>query len=243
MPASPYASQLTSLLSTMFATNDAMLDRVAGFLDRSIADGGVVHIFGSGHSAMLAQELFHRAGGLAPINALLDRELSIFAEGSHTANERREGYAAELLGRYDVRPGEVLLIVSTSGINAVPIELAQEARKRALITVAVGSVAAYQEAEPRHSSGWGLFETVDYLLDTCVPWGDGVVRVGEQQVGAVSTVLGAALLNELAVRTCQRLAARGGMLPVFTSQNTPGGDEANEALVLRYGPRIPLMKA
>jgi uncharacterized phosphosugar-binding protein len=158
--------------------------------------------------------------------------------------ERLEGYAASIFASYDVRQGETLMIISNSGINAVPVEMALGAKARGMTTIAVGSYAAYAGAASRHSSGQTLFEIADIVLDTCVPAGDAVLGlpVGRTSVGAVSTVLGAALLNELVVRVASELGASGEEVPVFTSQNVPGGDEANAALVERYRPRIPLMK-
>jgi len=213
-------------------------------LAETIAAGGIVHAFGSGHSAMLAQEIFHRAGGLAPINAMLDINLTIFGTSRPGLLERQEGYAASLFTSYDVRPGEVLLVISNSGINPVPIEVALHARDQGVFTIAVGSAAAYADAPSRHSSGKRLFDVADVVLDTRVPAGDALQPIGETgvTVGAASTILGAALLNALVIATAEALAKRGSEIPAFVSQNLPEGDEANAALLERYRSRIPLMK-
>ena len=237
-----YIGRVHALLDEMAKANDASLTDAAGLIARSIGSSGILHVFGSGHSAMLAQEIFYRAGGLAPVNAMLDVNLTIFGTSRPTWVERLEGYAASLFASYDVRPGEVLLIISNSGINAVPVEMAMGAKAQGMTTIAVGSQSAYATAESRHSSGTTLFELADIVLDTRVPVGDAVVDGPGGAVGAVSTVLGAALLNELVVRVTGALSAAGHPVPVFTSQNIPGGDEANAALVERYRPRIPLMK-
>lgn len=241
---SDYLARVHSLLDEVAAMNEAALAEATRIVAESIAAGGVLHVFGSGHSAMLAQELFYRAGGLAPVNAMLDVNLTIFGTSRPTWAERLEGYAESIFASYDVRPGDVLIIVSTSGINAVPIEMATGARERGLTTIAVGSRRAFEDTASRHSSGRTLFELADVVLDTCVPAGDAVIdlRGDGTAAGAVSTVLGSALLNELVVRVTKHLAASGSEVPVFTSQNVPGGDEANASLVERYRPRIPLMK-
>lgn len=241
---SDYLAQVHTLLDEMAAANEDAFPEAAGLIARSIATGGILHVFGSGHSAMLAQEIFYRAGGLAPVNAMLDVNLTIFGSSRPTWVERLEGYAASIFASYDVQPGEVLIIISNSGINAVPIEMAMGAKARGLTVIAVGSAAAYVGAASRHSSGQTLFGLADVVLDTRVPAGDAVIGLptGETSVGAVSTVLGAALLNELVVRVTAELGASGHEVPVFTSQNVPGGDEANASLVERYRPRIPLMK-
>lgn len=241
---SSYIGCIHALLDEMAETNQETLPAAADILAASIAQGGIVHVFGSGHSAMLAQEVFYRAGGLACINAMLDVNLTIYGTSRPTWVERQEGYAASIFASYDVLPGEVLLIMSTSGINAVPIEMALGARERGLTTIAVGSAHAYADVRSRHSSGSTLFGVADLVLDTCVPAGDAVVKLDDtdQRIGAVSTVLGAALLNDLVIRTAQRLQEMGEHVPIFTSQNVPGGDNANTVLVTHYRPRIPLMK-
>lgn len=241
---SEYLSRVQALLDAMATANGEALAQAASVISRSIASGGILHVFGSGHSAMLAQELFYRAGGLAPVNAMLDVNLTIFGTSRPTWVERLEGYAESIFASYDVQPGEVLMIISNSGINAVPVEMALGAKTRGMTTIAVGSREAYAGAASRHSSGKTLFEVADVVLDTHVPAGDAVIGIGDagKATGAVSTVLGAALLNELVVRVTSGLAAAGEEVPVFTSQNVPGGDEANAALVERYRGRIPLMK-
>jgi uncharacterized phosphosugar-binding protein len=241
---SDYLARVHSLLDEMAAANESTWPEAAGMIARSIGSGGILHVFGSGHSAMLAQEIFYRAGGLAPVNAMLDINLTIFGTSRPTWVERLEGYAESIFASYDVQPGEVLMIISNSGINAVPVEMALGAKARGMTTIAIGSRAAYANAASRHSSGKTLFDIADVVLDTCVPAGDAVIDLPghDTPIGAVSTVLGAALLNELVVRVAAGLQASGSEVPVFTSQNVPGGDEANASLVDRYRPRIPLMK-
>lgn len=241
---SPYLDRLHQLLDDMSAVNAQNLLTAAHHLANTIASGGIVHAFGSGHSSLLAQEVFHRAGGLAPINAMLDANLTIFGTSRPTWLERTEGYAASLFVNHDVRKGEVVLVISNSGINPVPIEVALEAKQRGAVAIAVGSVEAYANAQSRHSSGQTLFEVADLLLDTRVPVGDALQEIEDTgiSIGAASTILGSALLNELIIATARMLAAEGREVPVFTSQNVPGGDEANAELLDRYRSRIPLMK-
>lgn len=243
MPSS-YLTRIHMLLDEVAEANRDVLPLAADRIATTIAKGGILHAFGSGHSALLAQEIFHRAGGLAPVNAMLDANLTIFGTSRPTWLERTEGYAASLFVNHDTREGEVVLVISNSGINAVPVEVAREAKARGLATIAVGSAAAYANAESRHSSGQTLFDIADLVLDTRVPVGDALHEVGNTgiTIGAASTILGSALLNELVIAVAGALAARGAEVPVFTSQNVPGGDEANRDLIERYRPRIPLMK-
>ena len=234
-----YIADVHRLIEDMVAANSESVPAVADIVAESIAHGGVLHVFGSGHSNLLAQEMFYRAGGLAPVNAMLDVNLSIFGTSRPTWGERVAGYAEAVFASYDVRPGEVLLIISNSGINPVPIDMAIGAKKRGLIPVAIGSASIYRGAESRHSSEESLFDIADYVLDTRVPYGDAIAEIDDIRAGAVSTLLGSALLNLLTIAIVEKL---GENAPVFVSQNIPGGDEANRALVERYRGRIPLMK-
>lgn len=220
------------------------ITRAAERLARCIADDGIVHIFGSGHSAMLAQEVFHRAGGLVPFNAMLDVNLTIFGTAHATRLERMEGYAPAVLTNHDVRPDDVVIVVSTSGINAVPIELAEAVKQTGASIIAATSEEAYRDISSRHSSGRKLTDVADIVLDTRVPAGDAVVPIGNEaiRVGATSTILGATLLNLLVVETARLLDESGQPVPAFISQNVPGGDTHNALLIERYGRRLPLMK-
>lgn len=236
---SQYIADVHHLIDEMATANEESLPHVAKLIAESMANDGVLHVFGSGHSSLLAQEVFYRAGGLAPVNAMLDVNLTVFGTSRPTWVERQEGYAESIFASYDVRPGEVMLIISNSGINPVPIDMALGAKKRGMIPVAAGSAHVYADAESRHSSGASLFEAADHVLDTCVPYGDAIANIGDVSTGAVSTLLGSALLNMLTIQIVQHM---GDGAPVFVSQNIPGGDEANAALIERYRGRIPLMK-
>lgn len=234
-----YIANVHRLIDEMATANAESLGKISELIAASLADDGVLHVFGSGHSSLLAQEIFYRAGGLAPVNAMLDVNLTVFGTSRPTWVERLEGYADSIFASYDVRPGEILLIISNSGINPVPIDMALGARKRGMIPIAVGSSSVYADAKSRHSSERSLFDMADHTLDTRVPYGDAIAEFGDVQTGAVSTMLGSALLNMLTIEIVQQV---GTHAPVFVSQNIPGGDEANAALIERYRGRIPLMK-
>jgi uncharacterized phosphosugar-binding protein len=239
-----YFERIRKLIDRVEQDEDTELQHAADLIATSIANGGIVHMFGSGHSNLLAQEVFHRAGGLVPVNAMLDVNLTIFGSARATMVERLEGYAPSVITSYDIRPGEVVIVISTSGVNPVPIEIAQRAKELGATAIAVMSASEYADAPSRHSSGARLADVVDLVLDTHVPIGDAVQPIGDGGivVGATSTILGAVLLNALFVSVAEELAARGEPVPAFVSQNIPGGDEHNQVLIERFRPRIPLMK-
>lgn len=239
-----YFSTLQTLLGELGETQGPAIEAAAGEIARCIGAGGVVHVFGSGHSHMMAEEVFHRAGGLMAFNALLDPNLTLFGTLDAGRLERTEGYAAVILASFDVRPGEVVVVVSNSGINPVPIELAREARRKGATVIAVTSAVNYARVASRHSSGQKLTDVADLVVDSRVPAGDAVLDLDgtDLRVGAASTVLGAALMNAIVAEAADRLLQAGQQPPVIVSMNVPGGDERNEALVARYRPRLTLLK-
>jgi len=238
-----YFSALESLIDELRGQADA-IDRAAEMIAETIANDGLVHVFGSGHSHMMAEEVFHRAGGLWAFNAMLDINLTSFGSLRPGAVERTEGYAKVIASSFGVRPGEVVIIVSNSGINAVPIELAQEARALGAKTIAVTSAAAYIDASSRHSSGKKLSDVVDLTVDSRVPNGDAVLDLAgmDARIGATSTALGAALMNAIVVGASEKLLERGVQPPAIVSMNIPGGDERNRSLEQKYGPRLRMLK-
>ncbi len=242
-----YARYFDRLQELMSALRDEgpRIEAAAKVMADCIANGGIVHVFGSGHSHMMAEEVFHRAGGLFAFNAMLDVNLTSFGTLNAGMVERTEGYAKVILASFDVRPGEVVVVVSNSGINPVPIELAIEARAIGATTIAVTSEANYRSTSSRHSSGKRLADIADLTIDSRVPVGDAILDLEglDVPVGAASTVLGAALMNAMVAQTAEELIAAGQRPPVIVSMNVPGGDERNAELTERYRPRLQLLKA
>jgi uncharacterized phosphosugar-binding protein len=209
-----------------------------------IAAGGVVHVFGSGHSHMMAEEVFHRAGGLMAVNAILDPNLTSFGLLKPGTVERTEGYAGVILSSYDLRPGELLLIVSNSGINPLPVELAMAARAQGVRVIAITSAMSYATVASRHSSGKKLVDVADMVVDSCVPMGDATLDLDADgiRVGPVSTVLGAALMNAIMAEAAAILLERGVRPPAVVSMNVPGGDEMNRQVMEQYRQRLRVLK-
>lgn len=238
-----YFDQLQELMAALRGQG-ATIEQAAAMMAECIAAGGVVHVFGSGHSHMMAEEVFHRAGGLFAFNAMLDINLTTLGSLNAGMVERAEGYAKVILSSFDVRPGEVVVIISNSGINAVPIELAIEARKIGAKAIAITSAANYRDAASRHSSGQKLSDVADLTIDSGVPVGDAILSFAglDTKVAASSTALGAALMNALVAQITEDLLEQGYPPPAIVSQNVPGGDEHNAALAERYRSRLPLLR-
>jgi uncharacterized phosphosugar-binding protein len=210
----------------------ASIYRAAEAVARAIEHDKDFLLFGSGHSALIAREAAWRAGGLAPAMVLED-----IAEGD---GERLEGLAALILGRYELRPGSVLVVISNSGINAVPIEIAMAGKERGLTVIALTSLAHSQAVSSRHSSGKKLYELADIVIDSHTVPGDAALELPGSQLksGATSTVIGAAIIEAIVVQAAALLAERGIVPPVLVSSNLPEGDAHNRALAARYRPRL-----
>ncbi len=238
-----YFAALGELLDGLTDQGPA-IESAATEIAACIARGGIVHVFGSGHSHMMAEEVFHRAGGLMAFNAMLDPNLTLFGTLRAGMLERIEGYAPVILASFDVRPDEVVIIVSNSGINPVPIEVAIEAKRLGARVIAVTSATNYAASPSRHSSGQKLTDVADLVVDSRVPVGDALLAFDgfDTKLGASSTALGAALMNAIMVEAADRLLQGGHQPPAIVSMNVPGGDEHNRDLIERYRPRLRMLK-
>jgi uncharacterized phosphosugar-binding protein len=215
---------------------------------RLIADAikrdGVLHVFGCGHSQMYAEEIFYRAGGLVPVNPILEPSLSLRPTApKSTWFERLEGYASLIWEHEETHPGEVVLIASTSGRNAVPVEMAMEAKKRGLSVIALTSRLFSKEVASRHPSGKKLMDVADVILDSKVPKGDAVMELEglEAKFGPVSSIVGFTLLQALIVETISILVQEGVKPPVWVSSNLDEGDAINRKYIQAYKKRIPCL--
>ncbi|HYO87739.1 MAG TPA: SIS domain-containing protein [Candidatus Limnocylindrales bacterium] len=237
----PYFDAVRRLLDEAETVNATSIAQAADVLAACLASGGVLHTFGTGHGHLLAEELFHRAGGLAGVDAMLDPGV-MMREGveSATALERLPDYAEVVLMRYDVRAGDVVMIASNSGRNAVPIDMALLCKARGCTVVALTSVKHSRSQSSRHPSGQRLFEVADIVFDNCGEPGDTALKLEGMAGGiaATSTVIGAALLQQWVAETAQRLIARGIAPPILQSSNVDGADAGNAALIERYRGRV-----
>lgn len=228
-----YLSRIAGLLEQMEERESESIEEAAQLLGETVLADGLIYAFGSGHSQCLAREVAGRAGGLFTIQGIAD---PLKGRG-----ERVEGLAEELLKAYPLKSGETMIVISNSGRNAMPIEMALGAQQRGLKVIGVTSLKHSSASESRHSSGKRLFEIADVVLDTGGPLGDAVIELGDTglKIGAVSTVLGAALLNATVVAAIEYVRARGKTPPILVSFNVDGSDEHNARVMEQYGKRMP----
>ncbi len=204
----------------------------------AVARGGVIYLFGTGHSHLMAEEGHFRAGGLACVVPILATPVMLH-EGAiaSTRFERMSGLAEIVLGRYPISSEDVLFVFSTSGVNAVPVEAASYGRARGAHVVAMTSID-YSTAAAHGRTR--LADVADTVIDTGAPPGDAAVAIdGTLHAGPVSTVLAAGLLNAVFVQVAANLAAAGHEPPVYVSANMPGAAERNRELAERYRARNP----
>jgi uncharacterized phosphosugar-binding protein len=230
-----YYERAGGLLARAREANAPAIARLAPLLGQSIARGGVVHTFGSGHSELISREIIGRAGGLVCVTGIIDPTGGFI--------ENLPGYGEKLAARYDrqyqLLPGETVLVISNSGKNASPIDVALYARAKGLTVVALTCLAMSRVSASQHVSGKRLFEVADHVLDNGGVPGDAVVEVGEGiSAGPTSTLIGCSVLNWLMLSVVEWLRESGHPLPVLRSQNVPGAIEHNRELAARYKGRL-----
>ena len=220
-----YAGAVEQVLTSVQTTQRDAIEQAAEWLGATLQRDGLLYITGTGHSPLIAEELFYRAGGLAAVYPLLEPSLMLH-EGAtkSSAVERLEGLAEILLEDTSISASDLLIVASNSGRNAFPIEMVLEARKRGCRTVAVTSLAHSQQVASRHSSGKRLFEVADLVVDTGVPYGDASVDVTglAGKVRAVSTIAGAFAVNAIVVRAVELCVQAGHTPEIFVSANVQG---------------------
>jgi uncharacterized phosphosugar-binding protein len=176
--------------------------------------------FGTGHSHLLVEELWGRAGGMTAIRPILEPALMLH-DGLHKSSvlERLPGLAEALLDVHPIAEGDCLMVISNSGRNAVPVELAEGARDRGAKIIALTSLRHSESVDSRAPSRRRLFEVADVVLDNGGVPGDAIIDSPDGRVGPTSTVIGALLVQALATETVGRLQRRGSPVELLVSNN------------------------
>ncbi|MFX1534403.1 MAG: sugar isomerase domain-containing protein [Promethearchaeota archaeon] len=226
MTADQYFEAIDDVLKKIRVTQSEQIRKAAQVMADSIANGGVVHMFGSGHSVIPVLDIFPRYGSYPGFHPLLDPRLmwfNIIGPGGVQELlwlERQKGYADILLKRTKINDKDVMLVFSHGGINAVPVEIAFGAKRSGLFVVAVTSMENQKKASATHQ-GYRLCDIADITIDNCVPPEDALVKIGEQRepVAAGSTVAIVAISMALVAEVAKILIDREMPLKVFVSPN------------------------
>lgn len=209
----------------------------------TVASGGRLFAFGAGHSSLAAQDVVYRAGGLALMNLLAVPGavgVDVMPATLGSALERVDGLASAVLDCSPLRAGDALVIISLSGRNALPVEMALHARTLGVRVIGVTSVAYATETTSRHSSGTYLKDHCDIVLDSKIAIGDAELTLDTVPApfAPASTVVTAALLQAVMATAAGNLADRGIEPPLLRSGNVDGGHEWNGRVFAEYGDRI-----
>jgi uncharacterized phosphosugar-binding protein len=228
-----YIDLACTIMQQMKETQGEAISQAAALVGDTIIAGGLVYTFGSGHSQLLSQEVHARAGGLYPVMQIVD---PLWGRA-----ERLEGMGEVLMKGIPVKAGETIFVISNSGRNPEPIEVAMIAREIGLHVIAVTSIAHSKSVESRHSSGKKLYELGEIVLDSGAPPGDACLSFKGMDIkaGALSTVLGAAIMNAVMVEAIQYMLDKGVKPPVLISANLDGSDEYNAQVMARYDNIVP----
>lgn len=231
-----YLKAIQELQAQVIDSQRTLLCQVAAQMALVIQQNARIFIFGTGHSHMLAEEGFFRAGGLAAVTPIFIPALMLHENPAFSSQlERTPGFAKLILDRYEPRSGEMIFVFSNSGVNQMPVELATEAHLRGLVVVSVCS-KEYARVAPLSAIGKRLDEVADFAIDNGGKPGDALVPIpgSTWRTGPSSTIINALIWNGLVVETVLRLQAAGQEIPLIASLNLSGAAEHNEKLLTKW---------
>ena len=232
-----YQEKITALINYAIDHNKEVIDQLAIKFAENIENDKVIHTFGTGHSHMLGIELFARAGGLGNVDAMLDPDtLTAFGAQRSGAMEKTSGVSDVIYDSYKIEKGDIMLITSNSGRNAMPIEMAMRCQKEGVYVVALTNLKQSQNATSRHPSGKRLFECADCVIDSCVPEGDATLDIGGIKTGPGSSLVTMAIMNTIVSEAIKIVVSHGKRPYVFQSQNVDGFD--NNAIYNHFEGRV-----
>jgi len=241
--ATTYFDKTLDLLNQLRETELPAIERAADICANSIGQGGLVFLFGNGHSRMMCEEMTPRQGALVGFVALVELSLSNHANivGANGLRaplhlEKYEGYAEEILKGFHFGPHDAFIVISTSGIRPVVVEMAMGARNRGLPVIAILARRHCEQVPAAHSSGKKLIDVADVVIDNQCPPGDCVVELDglEWRTGPTSTVTGGMIINMIRCATAERLLARGIKPTLLPSHQFVGNTSAAEQLERFY---------
>lgn len=230
-----YIGKIEQLINEIKQNELSNIHLAAELISNSIANNGWLYVFGTGHSHMVAEEFFYRAGGLARIRPIFEPNLMLHESAvKSTELERQLGYAEKLLKQHNLSANDTLLIASNSGRNAVPIELAIGARNIGCSVIALTSLKHSQIVSSRHQSNKKLYQLADIVIDNRGEYGDACITYSSGMVSPTSSVINSMIINALVADIAQISEANNLDIEFFASSNSETGEEHNKQLITKY---------
>lgn len=235
-----YAAHIQRAITAIQTDQREKILQAAHMVKDVLSQDGLLYVFGCGHSHILAEETFYRAGGLACVAPIFYEPLMLHEGAAESSRlEKESGLAHQILAPYHLTRKDLLLCISTSGINAVPVEVAEAVHAMGIPTIAICS-GAYAEDASRAPSGKHLYEVTDLWLDNLAPHGDACLMPEGSPIPTtpISTITGTFLMNSILAEGMALAIKEGVAVPAYLSGNIPGGAAYNRSLIQRYQSRI-----
>tara|TARA_B100000029_G_scaffold489752_1_gene547824 strand:- start:757 stop:1479 length:723 start_codon:yes stop_codon:yes gene_type:complete len=228
-----YASKINLILKKIIKEESKKIKKSASIIKNSYKKGGQLYIFGTGHSQLIAEDAFHRAGGFAAACPIRNENTN-FSKGARKATklERTPLVAKKALQKYKLNKNDVLMVISNSGVNHAPVEAALIAKKKKIKTIAITSYK-YSMNAPLSSLNKRLYEIVNVYIDNKIPAGDSLIKFNKISVGPASTITGSFILNSILVEVAD-LLKNENFFPFYISSNMPNANKNNDKLIKKY---------
>lgn len=240
-----YFEVMREVVEDVLNTQEANIMKAAAILTNTTQNNGIIHLFGSGHSSLIAEDVFWRAATLANVHAIFESAVAGINEVTKTSKiEKLEGIGRIILEYNRVLPPDAIICISNSGNNAATVDVALGAKERGVPVIAITNVTYADQLTTHHSSGKKLKDVADVVIDNCSLYGDAAVEIPgfSQKVGATSTIPVAFIVPALLVQTCENLVDLGIQPDVYYNGHLAYEDPAiklhNDALVDKYFYRI-----
>ena len=229
---SEYLSKIVEILERIETEEEKTLAAASRMVADVIKNGGLIFTFGCGHSHLPGLDAFYRAGGLANVSPMLDTDLMLHNGAAKSSRmEKMSGIAPEVFRRYTPTEKDMIFVLSASGKNQVPVEMADAAKAAGVLSVGISSSSYFEK-------GGRLHEHVDIAIDCKVPYGDACIKVGDATMGGLSTAAACFILNTCLIEGAKLALAEGVTPPVYLSGNVEGGRDHNIVLENLYLGRV-----
>ena len=237
-----YYLRISEILAEVFSSEEKAIEDAAKVIAEANMRKNSIFAFGCNHAGLITLELFYRTGGMVTINPVRapGMMLDVSPITMSSELERIPGYGTVIFNGLPAKKGDVIIIHSVSGRNAVTVDMAKAASEKGLTVIVVTNMNTAQAVTSRHPSGKKLHDFADILIDNHGDKGDASVALNgiEQKIASTSTVVGAAVLNAVTARACEILLENGVKPPIFMSGNIDGGDAYNKAVIEEYKENI-----